>query len=140
AAQQLGEVQSGLTAMSEEVETANAQMAEQSAASQAQMEELSRGLRDSAEGITEIQNGLEEVQTLLDGISSNSAVDQTGLHVPQDYINNEDVQYSIDQYSFGSNEALTMNVILDVDPYSHEAMNILDDVESTVNDELQRLD
>ncbi|WP_020007304.1 MMPL family transporter [Salinicoccus albus] len=140
AAQQLGEVQSGLTAMSEEVETANAQMAEQSAAAQAQMEELSSGLSDSAEGITEIQNGLEEVQTLLDGISANSAVDQTGLHVPQDYINNEDVQSSIDQYSFGSNEALTMNVILDVDPYSHEAMNILDDVESTVNDELQRLD
>lgn len=140
AAEQLGEVQSGLSTLSEEVNTANNQMAEQSAAAQEQMEELSSSLSDSAEGITEIQNGLEEVQTLLDGISTNTAVDQTGIHVPQDYIDNEDVQDSIDQYSFGGNEALTMSVVLDVDPYSHEAMTVLDDIESTVNDELQRLD
>lgn len=33
-----------------------------------------------------------------------------------------------------------MNVVLGVDPYSHEAMAVLNEVESTMNNELQRLE
>ncbi|TVT27302.1 MMPL family transporter [Salinicoccus cyprini] len=140
AAQQLSQVQDGLTTLSEEVAAANTQLTEQQAAASEQLTELSNGLADSAAGIDEIQNGLEEVSTLLEGISTNEAVDQTGIHVPQSFIDNEEIQDAVDQYAFGdSNEALIMNVVLAVDPYSHEAMSTLNDIETTVEDELQRL-
>ncbi|WP_411842698.1 MMPL family transporter [Salinicoccus sp. HZC-1] len=140
AAQQLGQVQQGLTTLSEQVSAANAQMNEQQSAAAAQMEELGSGLDDATSGIDEIQGGLEEVQTLLGNISDNEAVDQTGIHVPQEFLGTDGIQDAVDQYSFGENKALRMNVILSVDPYSHEAMATLDKVESTVNDELQRLE
>lgn len=140
AAQQLGQVQQGLTTMSEEVSTANTQMTEQQNAAAAQMEELSSGLDDATSGIDEIRSGLEEVQTLLGNINDNKAVDQTGIHVPQEFLETDGIDDAVDQYSLGEDKALKMNVVLDVDPYSHEAMETLDDVESTVNNELQRLE
>lgn len=139
AAQQLGQVQQGLTTMSQQVSAANAQMTEQQEVAAAQMEDLSTGLDDATNGIDEIQSGLEEVQTLLGNINNNKAVDQTGIHVPQEFLETDGIEDAVDQYSFGEDKALKMNVVLDVDPYSHEAMTVLDDVESTVNDELQRL-
>lgn len=140
AAQQLGQVQQGLTAMSQEVSAANTQMTEQQQAAATQMEELSSGLNDATSGIDEIQSGLEEVQTLLGNINDNKAVDQTGIHVPQEFLETDGIEDAVDQYSFGEDKALKMNVVLNVDPYSHEAMAVLDDVESTVNNELQRLE
>ena len=140
AAQQLSQVQEGLTTLSGEVAAANTQMNEQQTAANEQLTELSNGLADSAEGIDEIQVGLEEVSTLLGEISENEAVDQTGIHVPQSFIDNDDIQDAAEQYAFGDNEALIMNVILADDPYSHEAMATLNEVEETVDGELQRLD
>src|SRR5699024_2354489 len=90
-------------------------------------------------GIDEIQGGLEEVQTLLGNINDNEAVDQTGIHVPEEFLETDGIKDTVDQYSFGDDKALRMNVVLDVDPYSPESMNVLDDIESTVNNELQRL-
>ncbi|WP_017549673.1 MMPL family transporter [Salinicoccus carnicancri] len=139
ASQQLGQVQQGLNTMSEQVATANEQMTQQQEAASAQMEELSTGLEDATAGIDEIQGGLGEVQTLLGNINDNEAVDQTGIHVPEEYFETDGVDDAVDQYSFGDDKALRMNVVLDGDPYSHESMNVLDDIESTVNNELQRL-
>src|SRR5690625_2194391 len=139
ASRQLGQVQQGLGTMSEQVAAANEQMTQQQEASSAQMEELSTGLEDATAGIDEIQGGLEEVQTLLGNINDNEAVDQTGIHVPEEFLETDGVDDAVHQYSFGDDKALRMNVVLDVDPYSHESMNVLDDIESTVNNELQRL-
>lgn len=139
AAAQLSQVQEGLTTLSDEVDVANTQLNEQQTAASEQLGELSNGLADSAEGIDEIQSGLEEVSSLLDDISNNEAVDQTGINVPQSFIDNEEIEDAIDQYAFGDNEALIMNVVLAVDPYSHDAMSTLDDIETTVEDELHRL-
>jgi len=139
ASQQLGQVQQGLSTMSEQVAETNEQMAQQQEAASAQMEELSTGLEDATAGIDEIQSGLEEVQTLLGNINDNEAVDQTGIHVPEEFLETDGVDDAVDQYSFGDDKALRMNVVLDGDPYSHESMNVLDDIESTVNNELQRL-
>ena len=138
ASRQLGQVQQGLGTMSEQVAAANEQMTQQQEAA-AQMEELSTGLEDATSGIDEIQGGLEEVQTLLGNINDNEAVDQTGLHVPEEFLETDGIKDTVDQYSFGDDKALRMNVVLDVDPYSPESMNVLDDIESTVNNELQRL-
>ena len=37
-------------------------------------------------------------------------------------------------------DKLKMNVVLDVDPYSNEAIEVLDEIEESVNNELSRLD
>src|SRR5699024_11575646 len=104
ASRQLGQVQQGLATMSEQVAAANEQMTQQQEAASAQMEELSTGLEDATSGIDEIQGGLEEVQTLLGNINDNEAVDQTGLHVPEEFLETDGIKDTVDQYSFRSEE------------------------------------
>ncbi|MFB9860789.1 MMPL family transporter [Salinicoccus siamensis] len=140
AAQQLGQVQQGLTTLSDEVAAANEEITAQQEAASQQLTELANGLSDSSEGIREIRDGLEDVSSLMTEINDNEAVDQTGVHVPQEFIDNPDIEDAVDQYAFGDNEALIMNVILEDDPYSHQAMDTLNSVEDAIDGELQRLD
>ena len=147
AAAQLEEVLTGLDEMTTQVETANEEMATQQQQASEQMselsdglEEMSAGLDDISSGIGEANEGLGEIQSLLTEVTDNEAVDHTGVNVPQEFIGSEELDSAIDQYSFADNTAINLNVILDGDPYSHEAMAVLDDVEATVNKELDRLE
>ncbi len=147
AAAQLEEVQGGLEEMSSQVAAANESLVTQQQEAAAQMSELSGGLSEMASGLDEINEGMDEIiggvdeiQTLLSEITGNDAVDHTGVNVPQQFIESEELESAIDQYSFADNTAINLNVILDGDPYTHEAMEVLDEVEFTVNSELERLE
>lgn len=137
---QLGEIEQGLSQMSSEVSTANEEMTTQQQEASEQMEELSSGLGEMATGLDDINDGVGEIQTQLDEIANNEAVDGTGINVPSQFMENDELDQAIDQYAFGDNTAVNMNVILSVDPYSHEAIGVLNDIEDTVDKELQRLD
>ncbi|SOC42836.1 MMPL family transporter [Salinicoccus kekensis] len=147
AAAQLEEVQAGMQEMATQVEAANEEMLAQQEAAATQMSELSDGLSEMASGIDEINDGMEEtidgmdeIQTLLSEITDNAAVDHTGVNVPQQFMESDELESAIDQYSFADDTAINLNVILDGDPYSHQAMDVLDEVEFTVNSELERLE
>lgn len=147
AAAQLEEVQAGMQEMTTQVAAANEELLAQQEAASTQMSELSGGLSEMAsgvddinEGMDEIISGMDEIQTLLSEITDNAAVDHTGVNVPQQFIESEELESAIDQYSFADDTAINLNVILDGDPYSHQAMSVLDEVEFTVNSELERLE
>src|SRR5699024_11886429 len=83
---------------------------------------------------------LEFRRVLFRSIEANEAVDETGINVPSEVLENSEFESAIEQYSFADGQAVKMNVVLDVDPYSNEAIEVLDEIEESVNNELSRLD
>lgn len=147
AAGQLEEIQGGLAEMSGQVDAANEEMITQQEEAATQMSELSGGIGEIAsavdeinEGMDEIMGGMDEIQDLLAEITANEAVDHTGVNVPHQFMESDDLESAIDQYSFADETAINLSVILDGDPYSHRAMEVLDEVEFTVHSELDRLE
>ena len=140
AAQQLEQLSQGADQLSQGVSEANTQMQTLTAEAAGQMEELAAGLGEISTGIEDINEGLIEISSLMTSFEESEAVDTTGISVPAAIFENEEFEAAIDQYSFADGEAVKMNVVLAVDPYSNEALGVLDEVEDTVNGELSRLD
>lgn len=140
AAAQLAELSQGATELSQGVSQANSEMQTMTEETSAQMTELANGLGEMSAGLTEINDGLLEISNLMTSIENNEAVDATGINVPAEMLENSEFDAAIDQYSFADGNAIKMNVVLAVDPYSNEALSVLDDVENSVNYELSRLD
>lgn len=140
ASQQLAQLSQGANQLSQGMTQANQQIQTMTEQSQTQMSELAAGLSEMATGLDEINNGVSQVGDLMTAINDNEATNSTGINVPNEMIENEEFQSAIDQYSFADGQAVKMNVILDVDPYSNEAIGVLDDIEETVDSEMQRLD
>ena len=140
AAEQLQQLSAGADQLSSGVSQANSQMQTMSEEASAQMEELAAGLSEMSSGIDEINEGLTGVSDLMTSIEDNEAVDETGINVPSEVLENSEFESAIEQYSFADGQAVKMNVVLDVDPYSNEAIEVLDEIEESINNELSRLD
>ena len=140
AAAQLQQLSEGAVQLSQGVSQANSEIASRSAEAAAQMEELAAGLGEMSSGIEEINEGLTGIGDLMTSFENNEAVDATGINVPAELLENSDFETAIDQYSFADGEAVKMNVVLAVDPYSNEALGVLNDIEKAVDGELSRLD
>ena len=140
ASQQLAQLSEGADQLAQGVSQANTEIQTMTEEAAGQMAELAAGLGEISTGIEEINNGLTEVSDLMTSFEENEAVDATGINVPAAILENEEFEAAIDQYSFADGKAVKMNVVLAVDPYSNEALNVLDEVEETVYGELSRLD
>ena len=154
----LTQVQNGLALAVEEIE------AQQGAAGG--LGELARGLDDSADGIGEISEGLTEIEAgltessdgleeiitalgemqdgvdeiieAMDDITGNDAVSTSGMHIPEAYYTDDALGDAVDHYVY-NDEAMRLDVVLAMDPYSREAMAALDIIEDTVDKETIRL-
>lgn len=140
AAVQLQQLSQGAGQLSQGVSQANTEIERMSAEAAAQMEELAAGLGEMSSGIEDINEGLTGISNLMTSFEENEAVDSTGINVPSEILENENFETAIDQYSFADGEAVKMNVVLAVDPYSNEALGVLNDIEQAVDGELTRLD
>ncbi|MBT2581362.1 MMPL family transporter [Planococcus sp. ISL-109] len=89
---------------------------------------LSEGVGASAEGLTEINDGLTEIAETLTGISDSEAVRGTGIYLPPGTLEEEEFEQLLDQFSFADGEGMLMEVVLEENPYSPEAINIVTDL------------
>ena len=97
---------------------------------QQQMAQLSSGLIAGSEGLSQIYDGLEEANRYLDELSNAN----TGtFYIPQAVIDSEDFEESLNQYMSTNRQISSMMIILDVNPYTAEAMEIGEDIRSTVD-------
>ena len=92
----------------------------------AQMTELQSGLTESTNGLDQISAGLTEAQSYLNGLSGSSAAQK--FYIPEDIIVSDDFQQSMDMYMSDDRNFVTMNIVLSVNPYSKEAITIVQNV------------
>ena len=94
--------------------------------------QLASGVKASNEGLTEIGKGLNEVADMLTDMADSKSVRDTGLFIPTGTLKSEEFQPVIDRYTFGDETGLLMEVILDTDPYSRDAIAVVKSIKDTV--------
>lgn len=95
------------------------------------MKELESGLSESTEGLDEINTGLKDAQDYLSGLSQSNASEK--FYIPQDVLEGDEFQEALDMYMSKNRKTAQMTIILDVNPYSREAMSIMERINDQVD-------
>ncbi|WP_107839422.1 MMPL family transporter [Metasolibacillus meyeri] len=98
---------------------------------QEKMGQLQAGLSESTEGLEQISNGLQESQKYLSGLSTSETSEK--FYVTKDVLESEDFQQALNMYMSDNREFATMMIILEVNPYSQEAMPIVQEIKKQVD-------
>ena len=95
-----------------------------------QMKTLQSGLAKSSKGLKDINSGLHDAQGYLKDLSKSDASEK--FYIPEDVLKSDDFQKSLNMYMSDNRKIAQMNIILDVNPYTKEAMNIVEHIEKAV--------
>lgn len=97
-----------------------------------QLGELEDGLSQSADGIGQVGNGLKSANDYLAELANTSDAKMTGFHIPKEVIENEEFAQVFDVYMSEDGKMTTFDVVLDVNPYSNEALQKITDIRHAV--------
>ncbi|MFJ7661118.1 MMPL family transporter [Lysinibacillus sp. NPDC097162] len=94
------------------------------------MQSLQSGLTESTEGLNEISTGLTDARDYLSGLSESNASEK--FYIPQEVLESDEFQKSLNMYMSDNRKIAKISIILDVNPYSKEAMTIIKRVDNEV--------
>lgn len=119
-----GELETGLNAVSEGQRQLQSGLTEL----QEKITLLQDGLSQSTDGLTEINDGLADAKDYLNGLGASNKV----FYIPQEVLEGEEFEESLNMYMSEDRTITKMMIILDVNPYSKEAMSIIEDIDQQV--------
>lgn len=124
----LGQISGGLTEIQEGLQAGAGQSSELGT----NLSQLASGVGASTDGIVEIAGGLEDAAATLQAISESETVRETGIYLPEDALEGGELAPLLDQYTFADGTGMLMEVVLAVDPYSPEAIDVVTEIKETV--------
>ena len=124
----LGQISGGLTEIQQGLETGAGQSSELGS----NLSQLASGVGASNDGLVEIADGLEEAAATLQAISESESVRETGIYLPEGTLEGEELAPLLDQYTFADGTGMLMEVVLAVDPYSPEAIDVVTEIKGAV--------
>ncbi|WP_280769839.1 MMPL family transporter [Salipaludibacillus daqingensis] len=95
--------------------------------------DLAEGLYELSEGIEEIQDGMSEVEELLDDISNQSPHPMEGFFVPEKAFEDGGMDELVDLFMTPNQHVALLDVVLSINPYSNEAIEVVELVEDQVS-------
>lgn len=101
-----------------------------------QSSKLLSGLSSAIGGLGEVSNGLDSAKNYLGGLSASSESDSI-FYIPDAQLEGADFQQSLHSYMSDNRKIAEITVYLSVDPYSAQALNVVNDIQSTVAADLQ---
>lgn len=104
---------------------------------QDQMTTLQNGLVDSTEGLSQISDGLTEAQDYLGGLSDTTS---GTFYIPQEVLEGDEFKDSMDAYMSSDRQITKLMIILEVNPYSKEAMEVIKEVDAQVQSSVSSSD
>ncbi|SDB94876.1 MMPL family transporter [Shouchella lonarensis] len=120
----LGQIKEGQTSL----QTALTTLSEQMGA-------LQDGLHAGSEGLNELRDGLADAEGFLGDLSGSAATHT--FFVPDDVLTGDRFQASLDAYMSPNRETTKLTVILETNPYTVEAMDVISEVNETAAAALQ---
>ncbi|MFD1929803.1 MMPL family transporter [Sporosarcina siberiensis] len=96
------------------------------------LQELSAGVEASNNGIGEINSGLEELSSMLKEMSESASVRDTGLFIPKGTLATSDFKPVLEQYAFDNGSGIFLEVILDKNPYSRDAIAVVQEIKDSI--------
>ncbi|MGE7622223.1 MMPL family transporter [Viridibacillus sp. NPDC096237] len=94
------------------------------------MKVLQKGLLDSTDGLDEVSTGLANAQNYLGNVSNSNSTAK--FFVPKNVLEGEDFQKSLAMYMSENRKLTRLMVVLDVNPYSKEAMHIVEKINERI--------
>ncbi|WP_142343976.1 MMPL family transporter [Bacillus thuringiensis] len=98
---------------------------------QEQMGQLQSGLSKSTEGLEKVSNGLGDAQKYLGELNESKSSEK--FYIPKEVLEGEDFQKALNTYMSHDRKTAKMTIILDVNPYSKEAMPIIEEINKTID-------
>ncbi|NDI35386.1 MMPL family transporter [Chengkuizengella sediminis] len=105
-----------------------------------QLDSLQEGMSVSADGLTQVSEGLEVAQDYLGQLSSDSNKENSGFYLPPEVIEEPEFQQVFDTYLKNDRTTAIFDVILTDNPYSKDAMNAIEEIESIVIESVKGTD
>lgn len=124
----LNQISGGLTEIEQGLQGAAGQTGELGAG----LEQLAGGITAANDGLAEISAGLTEATDMMQMMSDSESVRATGLFIPEGTLDEADFEQVLDRYTFAEETGVMMEVILSEDPYSPEAIEIVDEIKDSV--------
>ena len=124
----LGQISGGLSEIQQGLQAGAGQSSELGTS----LSQLASGVGASNDGLVEIADGLEEAAATLQAISESESVRETGIYLPESALEGEELAPLLDQYTFADGTGMLMEVVLAVDPYSPEAIDVVTEIKETV--------
>lgn len=125
-ASKTGDLQTGLTQINEGQQKLFDGLQEL----EGKMGDLQAGLGESTDGLSKISDGLSDAQSYLADLSQSQSA--ATFYIPEEALNGEEFQKALDTYMSSDRKTAKITVILDVNPYSKEAMPIINEVSEQV--------
>ena len=95
-----------------------------------QLTTLVDGLSASTEGLADVREGLNSAQDYLGGLSESKSTEK--FYIPQEVLEGEEFKEALAQYTSKDGHYTSMMIVLDVNPYTEEAMDIVQKVDEQV--------
>ncbi|PHB58307.1 hypothetical protein COE92_03400 [Bacillus wiedmannii] len=102
---------------------------------QEKMGQLQSGLSKSTEVLGKVSNGLNDAQKYLGELNESKSSEK--FYIPKEVLEGEDFQKALNTYMSHDRKTAKMTIILDVNPYSKEAMPIIQEINKTIDGTLK---
>ncbi|OMP68399.1 MMPL family transporter [Domibacillus epiphyticus] len=124
--QQLGQISKGIGTAAGELEGASGQASKLGGG----VSQLANGVGEANKGLGEIEKGLEDAAAMMADMSKSDSVRNTGMYIPEGTLEKNDFKKVIDRYTIGEQRGIKLEVVLSEDPYSPEAIHIVEQVKA----------
>jgi RND superfamily putative drug exporter len=101
-----------------------------------QSSKLLSGLDGAIGGLDKVSDGLDSAKSYLSGLSASGESDSI-FYIPDAQLKGADFKESLNSYMSDNRKITQITVYLSVDPYSAQALNVVNDIQNTVNANLQ---
>ncbi|MBO8157533.1 MAG: MMPL family transporter [Bacillaceae bacterium] len=92
--------------------------------------EFSDGLNQGAGGIGDVIEGLDSIQSYMKDLSSQE--NSQTIYIPEEALEDKDFQKAMDTYLSEDRQLIKLEAILEVNPYSNEALNQVEIIRDTI--------
>lgn len=97
-----------------------------------QISKLTDGLNQSADGIAKVSGGIDSAKDYLNQVGgSNNGLG--GFYVPDEALNNKDVEKLFDTYLSPDRKIMTLDVVMSDNPYGTKAIGQVEEIKAAVN-------
>ncbi|WP_214803288.1 MMPL family transporter [Exiguobacterium sp. s194] len=95
--------------------------------------QLAAGVGEANAGLAQIETGINEAAAFLSDLSSSDSLRDTGVYLPEGTLTSEEFAPAVERYVFDDGTATQLEVILEMDPYSPEAIDTVETVKATMD-------
>ncbi|NWL89643.1 MMPL family transporter [Paenibacillus sp. 79R4] len=99
------------------------------------LDQLKSGLSDSTEGLKQIHSGLDDANKYLRDLGESEA--SRKLYIPREVMEGEEFQQSLDMFMSRDRKSTKVLIILDVNPFTEEAMDMVEKLDKQVQSAVQ---